>query len=626
MRIVPDSTVNLYSGVEVDNGEQLVFSSRANQSAYFASKLVLQQVNCQMIRKTGALRLEVAGSVVSTCNYLSFVNPSFDNRTVYARIIDYDYVNNECVEVAYAIDYWQTWMFDVTFQSSYIDREHLSQADYAKAETNPYDPTILEFRTSENLPISKDLEKLNYTIGTNADDGDGFRLSRGIAQVANVLAVCGVLIKLSEIDFADLDSQSSAPLPSQKFAQYLHDVIASGTGTASQIGFYILSKSMYTYLHNLYPSLVPSAKECGNDWVINGTTIKPFFNSKFTPPVTYIYDPIGADLSQNNGHMADLLELLTERSSTDSIIDMSVIPNNIMFTAGKISANDPTMHAGQKTAKTKISVTSKKLMRYPFSYMRIMAPNGDVKEIQYERFSNINSGTNDICEFAVTVDVSDKPTFIIAPLNYKENHLSGNNFEDPNILDSLLFSQFPTMPYTIDSFTAQVAAVANSTIANRTTDTSIEMGLNKELVSDVAQTERSLLTALGPVSGGVQGVTGIMEGGTGAISGGLTLAGSGIQGMGNYATEVQMQAERRIFEAQSQRWNNADLALAEADGSVIADQLKLSKPAYACDKYYPSNGCGSINFNYESFCDVILLRVSLSPEILSIYDTWFQHF
>ena len=150
MRLQPDSSITLYKDVDIDNDEQLVFKNRTNQTAYFQSKIHPNgaYTPCTVVRKTGVLRVEKSMAIVSQCNYLSFVNPLIrhtqqgdtqygDNKTIYARIVDYDYVNNECTEISYVIDYWQTWMFDVTFQDSYIEREHLSQADWDKAAANP---------------------------------------------------------------------------------------------------------------------------------------------------------------------------------------------------------------------------------------------------------------------------------------------------------------------------------------------------------------------------------------------------------------------------------------------------------------------------------------------------------
>ena len=123
--------------------KRLIFSTRAKQIEYYTSKRVRQFVNCTVVRKNGVLRLEAPMSVVKDCNYISFINPAFDNKEFYGHIVNYDYVNNECTDIVYALDWWQSYMFDVTFDNMYIEREHLSEEDYQKAETNPSSPRVL---------------------------------------------------------------------------------------------------------------------------------------------------------------------------------------------------------------------------------------------------------------------------------------------------------------------------------------------------------------------------------------------------------------------------------------------------------------------------------------------------
>ena len=156
MRIQPNTTINLYSNVPIDNGEQLTFRSKGEQTSYFRSKLVRSNVECTVVKqKSGTLRLELSGSIVSQCNYLSFINPSFDNKIIYCKIVDYDYINNE---IKYIIDYWQTWCFDVTFDNMFIEREHISQAAKNLLDNDPYSLEVPEMLTAENLPYVDAIE------------------------------------------------------------------------------------------------------------------------------------------------------------------------------------------------------------------------------------------------------------------------------------------------------------------------------------------------------------------------------------------------------------------------------------------------------------------------------------
>ena len=176
MKITPQSTITLYSGVDIGTEQQLAFSSKAKQAAYFASKVKKAYVNCTVVKdKIGVLKVaikpvgqagtgEITGVDLATCNYMSFVNPSFDNKTIYCYIVDYEYVNNETAFIYYTIDYWQTWCFDCSYHDMFIDREHLSQDSWTKVEANPYRDDIPEMVTAEPLPTPMGYEKPFYQI------------------------------------------------------------------------------------------------------------------------------------------------------------------------------------------------------------------------------------------------------------------------------------------------------------------------------------------------------------------------------------------------------------------------------------------------------------------------------
>ena len=165
MYIVPSSTVNLYRGVPYDEGRVVAFSSKAKQSAYFQKKLVRTAVPCTYVRRTGEVRLEVPLSVAKNCNYISFVNPDFENVTWYAVIEDYEYVNNGCTAITYTIDYFQSLCYDVTFDPCSIDREQLSVDDYNRSVKNPYNFNILEMQTAENINLPDDAYDIPDMMG-----------------------------------------------------------------------------------------------------------------------------------------------------------------------------------------------------------------------------------------------------------------------------------------------------------------------------------------------------------------------------------------------------------------------------------------------------------------------------
>lgn len=164
--VIPSSVVTLYSGIRITDGEQIVFSSKEEQSAYFLAHRVTNKAACSYVRKTGSIRIEWPTVQVNTCNYLSFVNPAFENMTIYARISDWRYINNVTTEIDYNIDWFQTYMFDAHYENGHIVREHLSQTDFETAEENPFDPGIYEFQTGENFPLTTDMMESNPLANT----------------------------------------------------------------------------------------------------------------------------------------------------------------------------------------------------------------------------------------------------------------------------------------------------------------------------------------------------------------------------------------------------------------------------------------------------------------------------
>lgn len=608
MRIIPNSTITLYSGVEIGNGEQLVFSTRAKQAAYFATKAVRTITDCQYVKKTGRIRVAVSGSLISTCNYLSFVNPSFDNKVFYCKIVDYDFINNETCEISWYLDIWQSYQHDVTFDDMHIERQHLSVVDFNKAETNPYDPTIYAFRTPESaLPIGEDLEKLNYSIGSDTDS-DGFFVRQAISEFEEVSDACGALLYLAEIDFEDLDdsAEAGATKPSELFANVIND-INNGTGVDPSIldmGFYLLTDAQYDYLHALYPTKVTQKLFWSAGW--NTVGVAPFGDNVISPGYTCLYIPTGAMAGDGKGILTGLISNLTRWNAVSAIIGLYGIPNNVMVMHGTQISSHGVLSATQKTVKTKISVHNKKLMHYPFSYLRVMTPS-DVKELHFENFTAVQNG-QDACEIAFNLDILEKPTLIVAPNGYKYSGLSplaqGLNV---NMFEAMIMTQFPSMPYTTDSFLTALSAAAMNQIQRNTTDYGYSIA-QKQL--DIYRTEASAAASTIAAASDAVHLN---------IGGAATNAVNATFG----ATQAELSQNRLNNETKISQDSYGILA-GEQNGNQVYENMKNTKPAYAVNKYVPAGNDGTLNYNIMSFFDVIILRVTLNPTIMSEYDNWFS--
>lgn len=156
MYIAPNSTVKLYADIPITKGRQIAFSTKANQTAYFESKKIATYTPTTYCRPNEQLRIDSSVLPFSTAmriNYLSFVNPDFENIIWYARVTSSDYLNNGCVLITFALDLFQTFLNDFSFETCLIDREQLSVTDYDKSVANPYDYEVIELQTTEDLPV-----------------------------------------------------------------------------------------------------------------------------------------------------------------------------------------------------------------------------------------------------------------------------------------------------------------------------------------------------------------------------------------------------------------------------------------------------------------------------------------
>ena len=125
--IAPNSDVWICRGVPLDSRSKYSYrpSSKDEQFQSFSAYAVYTLNAQSYIRHSkNTIRVALAPDSLLTCNYMMFRNTSFGNKIFYAFITDVEYVNNETSLITYSIDNIQTYFFDVSFNASYIEREH----------------------------------------------------------------------------------------------------------------------------------------------------------------------------------------------------------------------------------------------------------------------------------------------------------------------------------------------------------------------------------------------------------------------------------------------------------------------------------------------------------------------
>lgn len=673
MRIQPDSTITLYSGVDIDmgSGVQIAFSSLANQNSYFASKLVMQEVPCTVVKKTGRIRLQVAGSTVKNCNYISFINPSFDNKRIYARILDYDYINNECTEITWLIDFWQTWMFDINFEESGIVRQYLNEADYIKAATNPYDPSIYAFQTPEALPYGDGLEEYSYeyeTISQLDNDihkntllttyGDNYR-----NDLFNLSGV--IVLTIAEFNVHNLTDSSEW--------WSLIDSFESDFAAPTNAEVYYLN------------TLRPSRYVCGPNSSVMlsftpgnpiSTIIKGsgYLRSSFTHPQWIIGIPLDyfyavEDTTTYPGHtLVDtgiggvdwfnkFVDFLTTNGLDRNILSATFMPD-YMFRLCYVA--DGSSHSGYDGATYEVQTgynakndiypnykpSCNKLYTFPYAYLRLENDENQAKELQFEQFVNVQSDATSKCELVGVGQFNVTPFVSIAPKNYKQVYnVSGGDITveatlnnktyryvsyDPHEVANINFNErldmsgFPQIPIVTDGYLTYLSQTYLSFVANNNIETQktweLKQGRN---VIDTISTglgiggEAAGSYAEAAAKGGNIKVNPIAAG---QVAGNIAQAGQGFSER-QFAIDTYY---NKAGEAHDILGGSAEYFGNIKSGEEVVDRYNDTKAAFASNVYNAGTVGGLPNFLLGKTMDFKLTYVKLRDAILEKYDKYFK--
>ena len=127
--ITPQSTVTLCKcKLENDYKNTLNFANLNAQASYFNS---LTQINVSdndytYIRKDNKITVNKSYDDIIGYNYLFYTNTGFTTKRYYCFITSIKYVNENTTDIYIETDVIQTWMFDLTYNRCYVEREHVS--------------------------------------------------------------------------------------------------------------------------------------------------------------------------------------------------------------------------------------------------------------------------------------------------------------------------------------------------------------------------------------------------------------------------------------------------------------------------------------------------------------------
>lgn len=593
--IKESSKVTLYSGVSITTGLQIIFSSVDNQRAYFAKHVkfgdIMVKKNFSYLRKGGKLKLELPTSDVAQCDYLSFINPAFENKEFYAKIVNYEYVNNKVTEVTFAIDDFQTYMFDVNYEFGTIEREHLSEINYQKSLSNPYDPSIYEFQTEENLKVNKQMEEI-YDTFTEDKKNASVLIHPAINDDlgASNLNSCIILqlATFNESEFSD----------------------ASLTTFKSFFDMYITTDGeIYEYNNE---AIIPGFYKVGDKKanIGRGYTLYMQFRN-------FSYNELW---EKKDRKIDDMLDWLTVQGLTGNIIGLYQCNKNVWDTYV-----DPTGTTGSgyaAIAPRTYNVDNKKLLLSPYQYIRVYNNEGDCKEYQYEYFKNISKNVSDptygvpVAEFQYLALFDGAPMVSLVPVDYKR--------EGTNPDERIDIHQIPQIGYSTDAFLSFMATQYNMNLASRTNTVNEKMNSGLDSVVSSFKKDPTAAHSLDDVNSlgdlanvfgenlfsGMQALSGSISNISGMFSGDPSKIGSSVSGLPVYNLRGEVS-----------EWRSG--------GNIPnSEMLSPAKGAYVADDYHAGSTNGTLGYYLKnarySPGSYIFIRVKLRDEFLKVFDLYFS--
>ena len=151
--ITPQTDVYLIKcPLEINDANQLTFATANAQVAYFQSlpKLHIADEDFTYQRKDGVMRVPALIDDLYGYNYCMYKNEGHGNKWFFAYITGMEYLNDSVTAISLKTDTYQTWMFDLVYKRTFVEREHVNDDTYG-IHTVP-----------ENLDVGEYIVDTNY--------------------------------------------------------------------------------------------------------------------------------------------------------------------------------------------------------------------------------------------------------------------------------------------------------------------------------------------------------------------------------------------------------------------------------------------------------------------------------
>lgn len=358
--------------------------------------------------------------------------------------------------------------------------------------------------------------------------------------------------------------------------------------------------------------------------------------------------PSGYFVFENSANGSDALKVkineYVANNNTSAILGLYLLPSSFVSQGAGI-VKDLTSKVMNISG---YNVYNKKLLRFPYRYIRVKTADGNVKEYQIEMFHGHNTG--DIA-FNMYCNIAGVPMLICTP--YKYGHMNDESASTYNFDERIDCFQFPQMPYMTDGYLTYLASAYKNTVSSWTNEAKVARGgetalSNLKLNPDARlEATRSMDRGktIGQAASDVFNSSNVFDA---SVNAGANILGNTIMAAMGYGTDLLGAAKRNVqnFTVTGQQelrnlqantlaqaatimeGNNffgdiAGVASAAANGEYPSGNFSGARSAYVANDFHPGGADNYLAYKNNEICPQFQI-VELRPDLLEKYDQFLK--
>lgn len=462
---VPQGKIELIKDVDIDVSytHQYYFTNTDAQDLFFASKVFKTLEDGTYQRKNfGSLMVNYNADEIRECKYIRWQNKPYSTKMYYAFVTSIDYENPKTSRINYTLDVYQTYLFDMEWKQSFVEREHCKRWNNDGSPVINIEDEGLEFGDMYDLCSNDIVEQF-------VDDGDAYQVS---------FIIFGTTTKGSDLSF-------------------------NVGGIPSTINYYAVPVSRTYYLEQfrMGSTTITNASYLIQSFMDDTKLVNSLVSCFITPYFPFGKIKITKPLSSPIYEISDELGVVTTATITGASTTLNVLKVNNYSRLTPIDMGNKYSNFPQ--------YSESKLLMYPYSFTELTTLRGDALNIKNEYVS----GDNLVLGLLNMISSTNKLTIEIRNYLIKNTSVVGN-WDIENSLVDLSDSTLPivddyTASYLQSNSNANKVAVQNARNSMETTIANSDRSFNTSMANRETNMWGGILKTLGQamIAGGIAGLS-----------------------------------------------------------------------------------------------------------------------